>query len=429
MKKLLIFLIIVCVAMSMFAKVNDKIIAKAGKEIILSSDLLKQINQMKSAKVLNDNYKVEDILNDMIDNKIIIQKAKELNLAVDDIRIKSTIDKQIATIKSQFPNEESFFSELRKANITLSELKKYYETMLTEQQLKDQVIQNYIRKKINISDSEVKAFYVTHKDSLFIHDTRYNTYLILRNAKVSPITKENALLKIKEIQKRLKKGESFESVAKQLSDCPSGANGGDLGYFGKGMMVKSFEDAAFALKVGETSGIVETTFGYHLIKKTDKKDDEIRASHILIKVEPSAQDIENEIKFMNDLKARISQGESFQDLAFQYSEDDSSKINHGLIGTYTNKEFPELFADNLKNLKNNEVSEVIQNEETFYLFTISQILEDNQTAYEDVKLQLKEMIMQQKQIEVYKQWIEQTRNEMYVKVYEDRLNELIKEIK
>ena len=77
--------------------------------------------------------------------------------------------------------------------------------------------------------------------------------------------------KIKEIAELIEKGKSFEDMARAHSDCPSGVSGGDLSWFGKGMMVKPFEEAAFKLNVGEISGPVQTQFGFHLIKVTGKK--------------------------------------------------------------------------------------------------------------------------------------------------------------
>ncbi len=73
------------------------------------------------------------------------------------------------------------------------------------------------------------------------------------------------------IYDEIKSGLSFAQAAKEYSLCPSGYNGGDLGYFGRGMMVKPFEDAAFDLEVGEISKPVQTQFGWHLILLTDKK--------------------------------------------------------------------------------------------------------------------------------------------------------------
>ena len=81
-------------------------------------------------------------------------------------------------------------------------------------------------------------------------------------------TKDEAEAEIQALAERIEGGEDFAAVAEEMSDCPSGKRGGDLGSFGRGQMVKAFEDAAFGLDVGETSGVVETDFGYHLIRRT-----------------------------------------------------------------------------------------------------------------------------------------------------------------
>ncbi|WP_343562771.1 peptidylprolyl isomerase [Kiloniella sp. b19] len=82
-------------------------------------------------------------------------------------------------------------------------------------------------------------------------------------------SKEEAQSLIEELKGRAAGGEDFGALAREFSDCPSGQEGGDLGHFGRGMMVPEFEEAAFSMNVGETSDVVETSFGYHLIHRTE----------------------------------------------------------------------------------------------------------------------------------------------------------------
>lgn len=81
-------------------------------------------------------------------------------------------------------------------------------------------------------------------------------------------SKDAALSGIQDLQKQIAEGGDFAALAKANSDCPSGASGGDLGFFGKGQMVPEFETAAFNMEIGQTSDVIETAFGYHLVTRT-----------------------------------------------------------------------------------------------------------------------------------------------------------------
>jgi peptidyl-prolyl cis-trans isomerase C len=152
---------------------------------------------------------------------------------------------------------------------------------LSEAEIKFQItkglaIQQFIDtkfvQKITVSNDETKAHYNNNPD-LFKQpeQVRAMHILVMVDPQATAEQKAAARKKLKDVLKRLGKGEDFETLAKEYSEGPSGAKGGDLGYFSRGQMVPPFEAAAFALKSGEVSDIVETRFGYHLIKVVDKK--------------------------------------------------------------------------------------------------------------------------------------------------------------
>ncbi len=161
------------------------------------------------------------------------------------LMVKTAIDRKIG-------ETEDFKKKFNEAILTRT-MEEYYKTLESE------------IKEDSIKEEDAKAFYEEQKKlGMFDREEEVKASHILIK------TKEVAL----EIQKRLKKGEKFEDLAAEVSMCPSGKRGGDLGYFSRGKMVKPFSDAAFDLEENEVSDLVKTQFGYHLIKLTGKKDAE-----------------------------------------------------------------------------------------------------------------------------------------------------------
>ena len=185
------------------------------------------------------------------------------------------LDKQVefkmAQNKSKFASTAEFEAALHASGIT--------EKDLTEISRKDIVISSYIQTKIvpsiTVTDEEAKKFYDENKAQLGEEpQVRASHILIGVDAAATPEEKAKAKEKAVGILKEIKEGKDFAAAAKSDSTCPSKDQGGDLGFFGKGQMVPAFEQAAFSMKPGEISNVVETQFGYHIIKVTDKKDAE-----------------------------------------------------------------------------------------------------------------------------------------------------------
>ncbi|MBK5101874.1 MAG: peptidyl-prolyl cis-trans isomerase [Desulfobacteraceae bacterium] len=135
-----------------------------------------------------------------------------------------------------------------------------------------QFIDRQFAQKVTISGEETKSYYDSHLDSFKQPEEVKASHILIKiDSQAKESQKTEARKKLEEVQKKLNKGDDFAALAKEFSQGPSSAKGGDLGYFRRGQMVKPFEEAAFALRPGEVSDIVETRFGYHLIKIFDKR--------------------------------------------------------------------------------------------------------------------------------------------------------------
>ena len=228
---------------------------------------------------------------------------------------------------------------------------------------RNQLSKNYI------NDSKVTNELVQEAYNRMTKEVRASHILILVDEGASPEDTLRAFNKIKDIKNRLNAGEDFVKVAQQFSEDPSvKENNGDLGYFSAFRMVYPFENAAFNTNVGEVSKPFRTRFGYHLVKVVDKRDNrgEVTVAHIMI-VKPSTPDAQLEAKAkqtIDDIYQKIQQGEGFESLATQFSEDKSSASKGGVLqrfgsGQLSSEEF-ENVAFSLQN--KNDISKPFQSQ-------------------------------------------------------------------
>ena len=267
---------------------TDKQAAKVNGTVITRQELDRELafvlrEFMKRGQMINDTQIPalrKNVLEYLINRELLYQAAQKNGNMVNE----ELINKQFEALKKNFSSEAEFKAALSKKNIS--------EDALKIQIRKGIVIQTFINSKIaakiRVSDKEMRVYYDEHPEAFIRPEqVRVSHILIKVSPKADKAEKKKARKKIEKIQTRLKNGEDFTMLAKKFSEGPSASNGGDLGYFGHGRMVKPFEKVAFGLKPGEVSDITETRFGYHLIKLIDKKaEKKVRYENAKTKIEP-----------------------------------------------------------------------------------------------------------------------------------------------
>jgi len=252
------------------AVVNGVVITKAEYDKELNVHLQRISRQGQQVSDENMAELKNDILEGLIEREVLYQESQKAGIKISDQKV----DEQLAGIKKRFPNEDEFKKALAAMNLTEAEVREQIQRGLAIRELIDQNVAN----KVVISDEETKAYY-TGNPQFFKQPEQVKASHIL--IKVEPTAddakKTEARKKISDLQQKLKDGGDFAELAKEYSEGPSGSRGGDLGYFKRGQMVKPFEDVAFAMKTNEVSDLVETRFGYHLIKVYDKKPEQTLA--------------------------------------------------------------------------------------------------------------------------------------------------------
>ena len=196
----------------------------------------------------------KNILDQLIDYELFYQQAQKEKVKISNDEINLEIDK----IKDNFSSPEEFNEALKANNITLAQLKEDIKRQLMINSILEET-----RNQISITDEELLEYYNENKESLFEPEQVHARHILVE-------TKEDANILLLQLKEGLT---DFAELAKEKSIGPSAPSGGDLGFFTRGQMVKEFEDAAFALEQGEISDVVQTEFGYHIIKCEEKKEE------------------------------------------------------------------------------------------------------------------------------------------------------------
>jgi peptidyl-prolyl cis-trans isomerase C len=242
------------------------------------------------------------VLDQLIAYRLLMQETRTRNIDVPDAEVEA----RIAAIKQQFPSEDVFTSALKQQSMTLEQLRADAKADMQVAKM----LEAEVNSKVAVAPADVNDFYTQNPDKFQQGErVRASHVLIRAEENADAKTKEEARAKAADVLKQARSGKDFAELAKHYSQDPgSAAQGGDLGYFGQGQMVGPFEQAAFALKPGELSDIVETPFGFHVIKVADRQPSRtVPLDDVKPQIEQFLQNQQRQEKteaFINSLKSK-----------------------------------------------------------------------------------------------------------------------------
>jgi peptidyl-prolyl cis-trans isomerase SurA len=311
-------------------RVVNKVVAQVGDNIILLSDIENQKLQAVQAGVETSRDMECAILEELMMGELLINQAKLDSLVVSDEQVDAEMENRLRIIESKIGSRqklEEFYGK------TITQIKEEF-----REQIKDKILAEEMERKIvadvTVTPKEVAEFFKSlPKDSIPYINMKLSFQQIVNYPSITKADKLRAFNELKEIREAIViEGKSFETQARINSEDPGSAPLGGKIEASRGMMVPQFEATVFKLKVGEISEIIETTYGYHIIKLVSRKGDDYVCQHILKMPEFSPDAINQSAIKMDSCYLLLKENKiTWDDAVLRFSNDELTKQNKGII--------------------------------------------------------------------------------------------------
>jgi peptidyl-prolyl cis-trans isomerase SurA len=400
----------------------DGIAAVVGDEIILESEVDEEfyIYQMRvgtSELSLDDIARVRSgIVREMVNEMLLVAMAHRDTLLLDPRELEEEMEARVAELVERHGSEEALDAALAEEGLTLPELRDIYADEIERRLLAEKVVRSKVHGSIDVTWGEVEKYYAEHTEEVGQTPEAFLVAGIMLMPKITEDAKQAAIDRMTEVSERLAAGEPFDELAREYSDDASAAAGGDLGTFGRGVMVPEFDDAVFALEEGEVSGIISTRFGFHIVEVLTRSDTNVHARHILARIAPGAEDEVRARATAESLRQRVLDGEDFAELARLRSDDPATRDEGGVLGWFTHDNLAPSFKDVITELSPGEVSDVTVGEAGFYVLKLLEHQEARIATLDEVREDLKDYLFARKAEKAYGELIDRLSQEIFTDI-------------
>lgn len=394
--------------------VIDRIAAVVNEEIILLSEvdeklfLLQAQGQLQGVKAEELDGRRRDILDRLIEEKLVVQRAKSQGITLDESEVARAVQEAIDRVKGQFPSEDAFRQALEAEGITLTMLRERYEHDIRQERYVQRIVGREIRSQVEVDTEEARRYYQDHKADL----PKKPQEIRLAHLVAQPISPEREGAAVEQIgaaYEDLLAGAPFDSVI-------AAYRGGRLGRFCPGDLDPGVEAVLDTLPTGSFSEPVRSLQGYHIFDMLERDGSCWVLRHILVAVPMEEEDIELARRKADAALMRIRAGEEFETVVREVSDDPMTRDIGGDLGWTASEGLVPAVTDAIDSLQIGAISGVVQTERGFHVFKLLDRREGGEYDFDEIRERLIGFLEQQELEEAYGKWLASVRDSAFVEV-------------
>jgi peptidyl-prolyl cis-trans isomerase SurA len=414
-------------------QVVESVVAVVGNEVIYLSEIEGQVVQLKAER---DPTPVEQlrcrIFEDQLIQKLFLDQARIDSIEVSPESVESDLNGRLTEYIRRAGSEQALESYFNKS---MTEIRKDLREMLTNQYIVQET-QGTIAQDITVTPDEVKKYFNSiPRDSLPLMPRKVQLSMISVEPPDMEASKAEVRQRLLDLRSQIINGKSFSALAVLYSEDPGSApRGGELGFNTRGELAKPYAEAAWSLKQGVVSKIVETEFGFHIIQLVERKGDMVNSRHILMKPKLTPEQTEWAILKLDSIAALVrTDSLTFSHAAMRYSSDKTTRANGGkMVSQNPSERVNWLTLDELsrevnlvvRNMKLGEISEPFRTTDTkgnniYCIVRLDEEIPAHNVNMKDDYNFLAEAALRDKQGKMYEDWIRDKIKRTYIRISDD----------
>ena len=417
----------------------DGIAAVVNNQVVLQSDVEEQLylflmsSQAEGVDSATVDTLRKQILNRLIDEKLILSEATRQGITVPEAEINKQAQQALKEAKARYESPAAFQDALRRENLTEEKLLKKFHDEAQRSALVQRLVSKQIQRK-KPTQVEAEAYFKAHPDKFPKAPSELRLSVIQIPAKPDSVADKAGKGRAEAARKRIQAGEKFAKVAMEVSeDEGSARSGGDLGYMMRGTLDPTFEQAVFSRKLNVVGEPVRSVYGWHVMEVLDRdtvktvagrdsvdREGEIvleaHVRHLLVRVPLTEADIERSKKLAEKVRAEAASGKDFGELARRYSKYEGPHDADGDIGFLPMNSLQPSIRAGLDSVKVGGISEVLVNRGGFNIFRVTERKAEREYKLEEIQKELPDAVAEIQFREKLDEWVKTLRAKAQIQI-------------